>query len=128
LSRRNRNPKVVDWVLHASEPYLSVLTLGEIERGAWLCRDREPRYADRLLAWLDAIENQYAGAILPVDRAVMRQWATIPTTRTIPTIDRLLAATALAHDLTLATRNVAGFAGTGVRLVNPFEARREEDP
>ncbi|MBK7820133.1 MAG: type II toxin-antitoxin system VapC family toxin [Tessaracoccus sp.] len=121
LSRPDRNPTVVGWVQGLPNAYLSVLTLGEIERGAWLCRKREPRYSARLSTWLGSVESAYADGILPIDRRVMSYWASIPTTRTLSTIDSLLAATALAHDLTVATRNVRDFDGTGVRVVNPFE-------
>lgn len=80
----------------------------------------DPVFAQRLHTWIDGLRTDYMGRILVVDEVVMTSWASIPTTRTLPAIDGLLAATALAHDLTIATRNVADFDGTGARTFNPF--------
>ena len=64
-------------------------------------------------------------AILPVDREIAERWGSIcgeaeRSGRTRPAIDALLAATALVHGLTVATRNVGDFSGTGAALFNPF--------
>lgn len=61
--------------------------------------------------------------MLPVGIDVAQACAKLHAGRTLPELDALIAATALVHDLTLATRNVRDFAGTGVRLVNPWAYR-----
>ncbi|MEZ5085324.1 MAG: type II toxin-antitoxin system VapC family toxin [Tessaracoccus sp.] len=119
LAKRGKNPQVVEWVLNTPDCYLSILTLGEIKRGAWLHRNTDPRYTDRLFDWLRQLEASYSDHTLAINRDVMHAWASIPTRRTLPVIEGLLAATALAHDLTVATRNIRDFADTGVATFNP---------
>jgi len=51
---------------------------------------------------------------------IAMQWAQISAVRTLPTIDTLLAATAIVHDLTLVTRNTKDFTDTGVKILNPW--------
>ena len=65
--------------------------------------------------------------LLGVTKAIADRWAILSaqTQRkgiTLANIDGLIAATALEHDLTLATRNVKDFAGVEVPLFNPWEA------
>jgi hypothetical protein len=64
--------------------------------------------------------EDYGDRILSVTVAVAQRWASISVPDLVPVVDGLLAATALEHDLTLATRNVADIARTGVNAVNPF--------
>jgi toxin FitB len=57
---------------------------------------------------------------LPIDRAVADAWGRLSAIRTVPVPDALLAATAMVHGMTLATRNEADMAGLGVPVLNPF--------
>lgn len=71
----------------------------------------------------------FGDRLLPVDEAVALQWGAISAAgrrsgRIRPAIDALLAATAICHQLKLATRNVADFEGTGVVVVNPWDGMR----
>ena len=66
---------------------------------------------------------RFANHILPIDEAVALACAELHIPARRPELDALIAATALVHNLTLATRNVRDFAGTGVRLVNPWDYR-----
>ena len=118
---------VLAWMESVSDDAfrLSVLTLGEIKKGADLL-DPGPRRA-RIDAWLDELRTTFADRILPVDEAVALQWGAISAAgrragRVRPPIDSLLAATAICHKLKLATRNVADFEGTGVVVVSPWAA------
>ncbi len=125
LSRRRPDPSVVEWLRAADECRLSVLTIGELQRGVRLLRRRDPgaigqERADRIDAWLAQLCTAYADRILDVDLRVMRHWADLPTRRTLPAVDGLIAATAAAHGLTIATRNARDFEGLGVAVVNPF--------
>jgi hypothetical protein len=67
--------------------------------------------------------GDYGDRILPVTVPVAQRWAAISAPDPVPLIDELIAATAIEHDLTLVTRNVAGVARTGVKSANPFDDR-----
>lgn len=121
LTKPQPHPGAREWLSAADDCYLSVLTLGEIERGVWLLREREPARADAIHTWLDQLRHDYADRVLPVDAAVASVWAQRPTLRTVAVVDALIAATAIAHGLTLATRNTADFTGLGAMVINPFE-------
>lgn len=99
---------------------MSVITLGEIYFGAERCAKRDPVQARRYFDIGDEIWRRFAGAVLPVREAVVQEWARLmakdPSNRT----DALLAATAVAHGLIVATRNEKHFAPLGVPFVNPF--------
>jgi toxin FitB len=102
--------------------YLSVVTVGELRRGVELIRYRgDIRQADLLDAWLQTVLSEYAQNILAVDEDVGQVWGRLRVPHAEHVLDKLIAATALIHDLTVVTRNVDDFAGTGVRLLNPFE-------
>lgn len=104
------------------EAWLSVLTVGEIRRGIELRRRRDETSARHLDVWLQGLLGAFESRILPVDARVAEVWGRLNVPDPLPTVDGLLAATALVHDLTFVTRNVKDIAGTGVRLLNPFEA------
>lgn len=71
--------------------------------------------------WLAGLERMYGDRILPVTVSIADWWGRLSAMRPISPVDGLLAATALAHDLTFVTRNVDHVAYTGVRVLNPFE-------
>ena len=104
----------------ADELFLSVLTLGEIRKGIELIRDRDPNQAASLENWLRHVEKNYEGQTLPIDSAITDSWGRMYYIRNVPVIDGLLAATAMAHDLTLVTRNVSHVEGLGVQVIDPF--------
>lgn len=100
--------------------FLSVLVVGELRRGVEQVRRRDPTSASHLQAWLDQLLIGYVDRILPVGLEVAEAWGRLGVPDPVPPIDGLLAATALAHDLTLVTHNTDDVAVTGVRLLNPF--------
>ncbi|HEY8125650.1 MAG TPA: type II toxin-antitoxin system VapC family toxin [Methylocystis sp.] len=102
--------------------YLSMLTLGEIRRGAEKLRRRDVSGADALDRWLVDVERAFVGRILPVDNDVAEEWGRMSALRTAPVVDCLLAATAKANDLTLVTRNVRDVEGLGAIILDPFAA------
>lgn len=115
------DPNVVAWLDSPKSEVLSALTIGEAWRGIGRLRQRDPARAGRLAVWMEGVESQFSSRILPIDVVVVRAWATLPAHRTLPAFDSLIAATALAHGLTVATRNTRDFAELGIRVVNPFE-------
>lgn len=101
--------------------YLSVVTVGELRRGLELIRHRgDAAQADMLEAWLNVLLRDYRDSILPFDADIAQLWGRLRVPHHEHAIDKQIAATALLHDLTLVSRNVSDFAGTGVRLLNPF--------
>ena len=106
-----------------SDLHISVLTIGEIRKGL-LRLDPGSRRSD-LGDWLDTAVTAFEDRILAVDTRVAEAWAQVNTRHraqgaVVDVIDELIAATALAHDLTLVTRNVRHFDQTGCRLFSPW--------
>lgn len=126
LAKPAPDPAVLAWIEGVRDDalWLSVLTVGEIKKGADLL-DAGSR-KDRIDAWLSELRVTFGDRVLPVDEAVALQWGAISAAgrrsgRIRPAIDALIAATGICHGLRLATRNVADFEGTGVVVVNPWD-------
>lgn len=118
---------VVRWLssMDATTFYLSAVTLMEIELGILGIERRDPAQGARLRIWMDHhILPEFADRTLPVDTAVALRCATLRVPDPRPERDAFIAATALAHGMTIVTRNVADFAPTGVPLLNPWDASR----
>jgi hypothetical protein len=115
---------VLDWftALDDDDLYLSVLVIGELERGIERIRKRDPKSATRLRRWLSSLSTQCESRILPVTLPIARTWGKMGAPNPIPTVDGLLAATAHVHGLVLATRNVAHVESLDIEWVDPFHA------
>lgn len=122
LSKRTPHERVLAWMGTMPDVYLSVLTVGELLRGIPRLHAKDRTRAEHLSQWIQGVRSKFATKIIPVDSQAIERWAQMSTQRTLPVIDSLIAATALAHDLTIATRNVKDFQDTGVRVFNPFNA------
>ena len=123
LRRKSPDPGVVTWFSQRPPAtlHLSVLTLGEIRKGIEGVGDEVRKQS--LIDWLETdLPTFFTGRILDVDGAVADRWGRLVAAagRPLPTIDSLLAATALAHDLVLVTRNTKDFAGLPVEVFNPW--------
>ncbi|HEY0413512.1 MAG TPA: type II toxin-antitoxin system VapC family toxin [Allosphingosinicella sp.] len=117
------DPRVLGWAaaLPEASAFLSVVSLFELELGILLVARRDPEQAGHLRRWLEArIMPDFAGRMLPVDAAVARRCAALHVPDPRAERDALIAATALVHGMTVVTRNVGDFEGTGVALVNPW--------
>lgn len=127
FTRRQPHPRVVEWLSEADEDtlFLSVLAIGEIQHGIEKLED-SPR-KEELHQWLtNDLLLRFEGRIVLLDVPVLLRWGELVGRlerqgRRLPAIDGLLAATALTHDLILATRNTEDFEHTGVKLLNPWE-------
>lgn len=102
--------------------FTSVLVVGELRRGVESLRRRDPRGAAALEQWVLRLVESFSDLVLPIDGAVAERWGRLNVPDPVPTVDGLLAATALVHELTLVTRNTRDVLRTGVRCLNPFEA------
>lgn len=102
--------------------YLSALTIGKFERGIEIKRRDDPEAADRIAAWVAQAEHDFADRILPVGDEVARIWGRLSADQTRPVVDTLIAATAIAHDLVLVTRNVKDVKGIDMVVIDPWRA------
>jgi predicted nucleic acid-binding protein len=127
---RQRNRNLVRWIseVPSQDLFVSVLTIGEIERGVERQRQLNPEFAGRITSWLDMVLRTYEGRILAVDVAVARRWGRLSYLIGNKGIDLAISATALEHGLTVATRNVSDFGPTGVPVFDPFSPRSARRP
>ncbi len=121
--RRNPNKAVIAWLdqIPGEALFVSVLTLGEIRRGIEALSEKRRR--EKLRLWLEhELPAWFEGRVLAVDLSVADRWGRLlaEVGRPVPTIDSLLAATALHHELRLVTRNAGDFNYPGLQVVNPF--------
>jgi predicted nucleic acid-binding protein len=125
LRRRERDPLVVAWFerQRTADLFLSVITIGEIERGVARLRASDPEFAGALAAWLDRVLTLYGERIVPFELRSARRWGALSAIIGNDSADLMIAATALEHGLTVVTRNVSDFEPTGVAVIDPFSRR-----
>jgi hypothetical protein len=123
--KRRPEPRVIAWLegVSAADAFISVLSVGEIERGIARARRRSDPFAGQLAAWLSQILTAYGDRILVADVAVARRWGRLCEAIGHAGTDLLIAATALEHGLTVVTRNRRHFEPAGVPILDPYEER-----
>ncbi len=117
------------WYTNAQDAdlFTSVLVIGEARRGIESVRRRDPVQAAVLDRWLLGLRGSMRDRVLPIDARVAERWGALNVPDPLPTVDGLLAATALVHDLTLVTRNTRDFVSTGVQILDPFNDSRSSE-
>ncbi len=117
--------KVTAWA--AAQPpatlFISTITVLELEIGVQRMERRDRRQGAVLRQWLDGrVLPGFEGRVLAFDLSIAQRCAALHVPDPRPERDAMIAATALVHGLTLATRNVADFRGMGAKLVDPWAA------
>lgn len=135
LINPNGAPSVKRWAAGQDEDrfFISILTLAEYDKGIEnLPPDDENRY--RYAAARDALEDRFAGRTLSVSDGIVRRWGAISgrvkqaTGHAPPVIDTLFAATAIEHNLYLATHNVKDTRASGAAIFDPWQDDPERFP
>jgi predicted nucleic acid-binding protein len=128
LVKKDPEARVVEWLQSQPEDrlYLSVLTLGELQKGvAKLGRSTRKK---ALQLWLDEdLRRRFEGRLVGVTEQVALLWGRLQghaelRGRKMPVLDGLIAATALSLDAAVVTRNVDDFELSGVEIVDPWKA------
>ncbi|MCC7048274.1 MAG: type II toxin-antitoxin system VapC family toxin [Alphaproteobacteria bacterium] len=119
------NPGLKQWLASVPDEArrVSILTLGEIDAGVHGLPRGKRR--ELLEAWAAGLTEQYAGRLLGFDLDTVRIWGRKQAVLrskgvTVPTVDVMLAATAIQHGLDVVTRNGKHFDWCGVTVVNPW--------
>ena len=117
------NQQVINWaaLVPVNSLYLSAITVLEVETGILQIERRDSAQGKLLRTWFDKkVLPAFEKRILPVDTNVAIRCAQLHVPNPRSERDALIAATALVHDLPVATRNTSDFEATGVSLINPW--------
>ncbi len=122
---RRIDRRVAAWekAVSASEMFLSVVSLLELEIGILLIERRDAIQGRLLRSWMNnRVLSAFEGRIVSIDLDVVRRCAALHVPNPRPERDALIAATALVHGMTVVTRNVRDFEPMNVPILNPWEA------
>lgn len=122
VRRPDRAHQVAAWLRGKAEQdlFLSVITLGEIERGIRQQEVRDPVFASDLRIWLDRTVLLFSDRLLAFEAEDARIWGRLSAGIGHSGADLMIAATALRHGAIIVTGNVSDFAPTGAAVENPF--------
>ncbi len=123
LRVRGRNPEVEAWAssVHIVDQFVAALTVAEIERGVVAKERTDSRQGEVLRRWFEShVLPAFSGRVLPFGLPAARVLANYRVPERAPLDDALIAATAQAAGMTVATRNVGHFEPLGVATLNPW--------
>lgn len=124
LRRARPHGAVLAWLraIKDEDLHVSAVTIGEIQSGIEITRERNPEKAAEIETWLEQVAESYN--VLDMDARTFREWARLMHRRSDRLLeDAMIAATAAVHKLIVVTRNVRDFADLGVQTLNPFNAK-----
>jgi predicted nucleic acid-binding protein len=118
----NQSAQVRAWAADkpVSNLFISAISILELEKGVLALERRTPPQGRALRTWLNGVKANFAGRILPFAGTTATLCAALHVPDPKSERDAMIAATALEHGMTVVTRNVADFAGTGTKLIDPF--------
>ena len=122
VRRPDRAPQVAAWLRGKAEQdlFLSVITLGEVERGIRQQEIRDPAFANDLRTWLDRTVLLFSDRLLAFEAEDARIWGRLSAEIGHDGADLMIAASAIRHGAVVVTGNVSDFAPTGAAIENPF--------
>lgn len=128
VTKPRPNETVLNWLhgLDEDHTFISIVSIAEIRRGVALMDSG--RKHDALNEWLTYdLPQRFKNRIIPVEELVARAWGDLMALakrsgRGLASMDGLIGATAVAHQLTLATRNAKDFEGFGIDIIDPWTA------
>ena len=117
------NQRVIDFLAHLKESYLSVITLHELQYGLQLLPEGQRR--NSISNKLQNLLTYYNDYIIPVNQAIALQAALLRADakqegRIVHLADALIASTARVNNWIVATRNTNDFIDSGVDIINPW--------
>jgi predicted nucleic acid-binding protein len=121
--KKNMNPGVLNFfqAVDASDVYLPVQTIGELRRGVENLKHRgDGPQAKKVEDWLNMVVSEYSDRIIAFDDDCAQVWGRLMSPNNQNAVDKQIAAIGMIHGMTIVTRNVKHFVGTGAILNNPF--------
>jgi toxin FitB len=125
LIRKEPNQGVLDWIKDKEESslFLSVLTIGELRKG--IVKLKPSTKKKELTLWFAELESRFKDRIIPIDIQISLKWGEIQANlevngNSMPTIDSLIASTALCKNLIVVTRYGKDMKQSHVEILNPW--------
>ena len=125
LIRKEPNQGVLDWIKDKEESslFLSVLTIGELRKG--IVKLKPSTKKKELTLWFAELESRFKDRIIPINIQISLKWGEIQANlevngNSMPTIDSLIASTALCKNLIVVTRNGKDMKQSHVEILNPW--------